>query len=98
MLHHFNDDVLRGLFASARKLAPVFIATEPRRNAAALAACSLLKLIGVNDVTMHDAAASVRAGFAGNDLTALWPSDQETRFKERRFGPFTHAFVAERVR
>ena len=27
-----------------------------------------------NDVTLHDAAASVRAGFAGTELSALWPA------------------------
>jgi SAM-dependent methyltransferase len=97
VLHHFSDDVLSGLFNSMQKLAPVFVATEPRRNVVALASCSLLKLIGVNEVTKHDAAASVRAGFAGNELTALWPANHEMRFEERRLGPFTHAFAARRI-
>ena len=29
--------------------------------------------LGANDVTRHDAVASVRAGFAGKELSALWP-------------------------
>lgn len=91
-LHHFSDAELKVLFAALRWLAPVFIATEPSRNAIALKMCSLLRVIGVNEVTMHDAAASVRAGFAGNELSSLWPSDSGQQCEERRIGPFTHAF------
>ena len=97
VLHHFSDDALRGLFSSVQELADVFVATEPRRNRVALAGCALLKLIGVNAVTMHDAAASVRAGFAGEELTRLWPTGREMRLEERRLGPFTHAFTARGV-
>ena len=64
----------------------------------ALGGSSLLRLFGVNDVTMHDAAASVRAGFAGNELTRLWPTTDGMRFEERRLGLFTHAFAAGRAR
>lgn len=91
-LHHFSDENLRGLFAAIRQLTPVFLATEPSRNAIALRACSLLRVIGANKVTMHDAAASVRAGFAGNELSSLWPSDSRQQCEECRIGPFTHAF------
>ncbi|UVK47718.1 methyltransferase domain-containing protein [Mesorhizobium sp. AR07] len=91
-LHHFSDADLKVLFAALRHLAPIFLATEPSRNGIALRACSLLRFIGANQVTMHDAAASVRAGFTGNELSSLWPSGFTQQCEERRIGPFTHAF------
>jgi hypothetical protein len=98
VLHHFGDDALSGLFRAMHRRAAAFVATEPRRNRLALVGCSLLKFIGVNAVTMHDAAASVRAGFAGDELTSLWPTSCGMRFEERRLGPFTHAFAARAPR
>jgi 2-polyprenyl-3-methyl-5-hydroxy-6-metoxy-1,4-benzoquinol methylase len=98
VLHHFSDAALRHLFASLRERTRILVATEPRRNVVALGGSSLLGLIGVNDVTMHDAAASVRAGFAGNELTRLWPTTDGMQFEERRLGLFTHAFAARRSR
>ena len=98
VLHHFSDAALRRLFASLRERTSILVATEPRRNVVGLGGSSMLRLIGVNDVTMHDAAASVRAGFAGNELTRLWPTTDGMRFEERRLGLFTHAFAAERTR
>ena len=98
VLHHFSDAALRHLFAFLRERTSIFVATEPRRNVVALGGSWLLRLFGVNDVTMHDAAASVRAGFAGNELTRLWPTTDGMRFEERRRGPFTHAFAAGRTR
>lgn len=97
VLHHFQDQALTDLFASARALGGVFVATEPRRSAVSLAGCSMLRLIGVNDVTRHDAAASVRAGFAGNELQTLWPKGDRMRFEEHLAGLFTHAFAAEPI-
>jgi hypothetical protein len=91
-LHHFSDAELKRLFAALSRLAPVFLATEPERNAVALKACSLLRVIGANQVTLHDAAASVRAGFADKELSSLWPAEFRHRCEERRVGPFTHAF------
>jgi 2-polyprenyl-3-methyl-5-hydroxy-6-metoxy-1,4-benzoquinol methylase len=98
VLHHFSDAALRHLFALLKERTSIFVATEPRRDVVGLRGCSLLWLIGVNDVTMHDAAASVRAGFAGEELTRLWPATGGMRFEERRLGLFTHAFAAERAR
>jgi SAM-dependent methyltransferase len=98
VLHHFNDAALGELFGSMAHLTSCFIATEPRRSPVALAACSLLRVIGANDVTMHDAAASVRAGFAGGELRNLWPTAFDIGFDERRVGPFAHVFAAERIR
>ncbi|MDB5563169.1 MAG: methyltransferase protein, partial [Hyphomicrobiales bacterium] len=96
-LHHFTDEELSGLLAVTQTLSPVFVATEPQRNSLALGAARLLSAIGANQVTLHDAAASVRAGFAGNELSALWPKGTNDRLGERHIGPFTHVFSAQRI-
>jgi hypothetical protein len=36
----------------------------------------------------------VDTGFAGNELSQLWPRASALALEERRVGPFTHAFVA----
>ena len=92
-LHHFDDAGLASLFAGLRPLTAAFIATEPRRGAVALAASRLLWAIGANDVTLHDAPASVRAGFTGAELSNLWPRSDGAFVEERDIGPFTHAFA-----
>lgn len=92
-LHHFDATALARLLTAARQLAPVFVATEPRRNQVALRATRLLRLIGANAVTLHDAAVSVCAGFTGGELSGLWP-DADAVMTERNVGPFTHVFSA----
>lgn len=94
-LHHFEGETLRRLLADMAGLAPVFLATEPHRNGFALWSTKLLALVGCNHVTLHDAAASVRAGFAGNELTQHWP-DAGWQVSERRLGPFTQTFATTR--
>ena len=95
-LHHFNDDILRTLFAYLAERADFFAACEPRRSGWVLGTSRLVRLIGGNDVTRHDAEASVRAGFAGKELSALWPEDGAWKLMERRAGLFSHVFVAQR--
>ena len=63
-----------------------FIACEPRRSRTALAGASLLRLIGCNDVTIHDADISVRAGFRDRELSRLWPHDSGWQLTEGRAG------------
>jgi hypothetical protein len=96
-LHHFPDARLRRLLALAATIAPRIVACEPRRSAWSLGASRLLWAIGCNDVSRHDAAASVRAGFLGTELSALWPRQQGWRLSERPAGLFSHAFVARRA-
>jgi len=74
----------------------VFIACEPHRSAAAFIAASLMRLIGCNGVTVHDARISVRAGFRPPDLSALWPTGSGWTVHEYKAGRFTHAFVARK--
>jgi hypothetical protein len=84
-LHHFEDADLRRMLALVAQRTRVFVACEPRRSSFALAGASLLGLVGCNDVTRHDAVVSVRAGFAGSELTALWPARE--RLDARRAPP-----------
>jgi len=93
-LHHFTEAQLSKLFADASKLSRMFVALEPRRSVLALVFGRCVRLIGCNHVTRHDAPASVRAGFSGNELTRLWPSDRNWALEEHQAGWFGHMFVA----
>ena len=93
-LHHFSEDALRDLFAEAARKVGAFFACEPRRSRASLAAIRLLPLIGCNAVTRHDAAASIRAGFLGQELTALWPGSSAWNLREFEGGFASHCFSA----
>jgi hypothetical protein len=96
-LHHFVEHDLRRLLQLVAAQTRLFIACEPRRSRPALAGTKLLRLIGCNQVTRHDARVSVRAGFTDRELSALWPIDARWRLVERQAGPFTHCFFAERT-
>jgi SAM-dependent methyltransferase len=96
-LHHFNDDQLSTLLAAVSRQTERFIACEPLRSRTALAGASLLVLIGCNEVTRHDAGLSVRAGFCGRELSAIWPSAAGWRLTESRAGLFTHFFGASKL-
>jgi Methyltransferase domain len=63
---------------------------------ARLLALALLWVIGCNEVSLHDAIVSVRAGFSGEELSALWPSRDRFDLNERAARLFTHCFVARR--
>jgi len=92
-LHHFDDARLAALLAHVARRSRVFVACEPRRSRTALAGSHLLGLIGCNDVTRHDAVVSVRAGFRGGEIGALWPRGGGP-VEERGRGLFSHSFVA----
>ena len=96
-LHHFSDAELARLLSRAAPVAPLFAACEPRRAWFPMAASRFLWTIGCNNVTQHDASASVRAGFQDKELSLLWPKDRRWQIEERRAGPFTHCFVARHV-
>jgi len=96
-LHHFEDAQLVELFRAIADRARLFVAIEPRRSRWPLFCCRLLWAIGCNAVTRHDAAVSVRAGFSGSELSALWPVDEDWQLTERRTGFFSHIFVARRT-
>ena len=95
-LHHFEDARLAELLQKISRHAKLFIAVEPHRFSRAFACAQLLRLIGCNDVTLHDAAVSIRAGFIGREISALWPDKQNWRLTEHRTGFFSHLFVAQK--
>lgn len=95
-LHHFDDVRLARLLALAARNASAFVACEPRRNRFADFGARMVWVLGANDVTRHDALASVRAGFTNLELASLWPPDGDKRWRltERFAFPFTHVFMA----
>ncbi len=95
-LHHFTTAQLRAFLTLVAEKSAVFCACEPHRAFLPLAASRLLRLIGANAVTRHDAVVSVRAGFAGAELSALWPREDGWRLQEHRAGLFSHVFFAQR--
>jgi SAM-dependent methyltransferase len=95
-LHHFLRDDLQRLLSGAATHTEFFLACEPHRAPFALRAAGLLWVIGCNRVTLHDAQVSVRAGFLGKELSALWPADGCWQLSERKAGQFTHCFTAQR--
>ena len=94
-LHHFEGERLATLLCEASKQTRMFVACEPHRSRQALAAASLMGLIGCNSVTVHDARISVRAGFRDRELSAIWPGEPGWDLEEQKAGRFTHRFVAK---
>src|SRR5262249_56574518 len=72
-LHHFTDEPLARLLGRTAELARLVVACEPRRAKVVVRASRLLWAIGCNEVSVHDAGASARAGFNAKDLPAPWP-------------------------
>jgi hypothetical protein len=85
------------MLAGIAERASVFVACEPRRSRTALVGSHLLGLIGCNDVTRHDAVASVVAGFHGRELSMLWPQSTAWTLDEGPRGLFSHLLVARRA-
>jgi hypothetical protein len=96
-LHHFADARLAKLLEKISRHAKLFVAIEPHRFRHSFACAQLLRLIGCNAVTLHDAAISIRAGFIKQEISALWPHKQNWRLAEDRAGFFSHLFVAQRT-
>jgi hypothetical protein len=97
-LHHFAGTALARLLGLASHRTGLFVACETRRGIVALVCAKLTWLIRCNDVTRHDAAASVRAGFRNRELSGLWPAHSQWRLREWSPTPLTHCFVAQRNR
>jgi hypothetical protein len=56
----------------------------------------LLRVIGCNSVTRHDAHVSMIAGFQGKELTMLWPANSGFQIDENEAGFASHLFMAYR--
>lgn len=95
-LHHFENGRLAELLHAVARRTRLFVAVEPHRFAFPFFCGQLLWLIGCNAVTRHDAAVSIRAGFVGSELSALWPDKENWQLTERRAGLFSHLFIARR--
>jgi hypothetical protein len=95
-LHHFDSEALLSLlFQLAQRTASVVL-VEPRRSVVALLGARMLRWVGCNAVTRHDAVRSVHAGFRDLELSQAWPNDGQWILQERAAGPFAHTFVARR--
>jgi methyltransferase family protein len=97
-LHHFADAELARLLAQVAGTTALMVACEPRRSKLVVEASRLLWMVGCNDVSVHDAVVSARAGFSGHELSALWPRDPQWQLQEHAAGLFTHRFIARRGR
>jgi hypothetical protein len=96
-LHHFGGEDLLRMFGYISCQSNFFVACEPRRAFLALNAARLLGAIGCNSVSRHDAPISVRAGFKGSELSALWPHQTGWQLDEHEAGLFSHCFLARRL-
>jgi hypothetical protein len=95
-LHHFTPKQLTRLLSLAARAAPLVVACEPRRSKFALRVSRLLWAIGCKEVIRHDGIVSVRAGFSGTELSALWPDRERFDLQEYAARLLTHCFVARR--
>jgi len=96
-LHHFTAKPLGEIFGLACDKSTLLCACEPRRGALPRACIHLLRLIGANAVTRHDASVSVHAGFIEDELSRLWPHAEGWRLSEHRAGLFSHLFAAKKL-
>jgi SAM-dependent methyltransferase len=96
-LHHFQQAQLARLLAQVARSTRLFVACEPRRAFLALLGSKMVWALGCNDVSRHDAVASVRAGFDGRELSDLWPGPSGWQLQEGGAWLFTHRFTARRA-
>jgi hypothetical protein len=96
-LHHFPDAQLARLLSAALPRTAAFAACEPSRAPHGLVASKLLFAIGCNDVSRHDAVASVRAGFRDHEISGLVRDAAGWEIREGAAFPFTHCFAARRM-
>lgn len=95
-LHQFGDKELREMLRLMAEAAQTVIALEPRRGRLPRFCGRFLWLAGCGSVTRYDGQVSIRAGFAGCEISALWPDDENWKLQERPVGLFSHLFIAQR--
>lgn len=95
-LHHFEGEALSHMLRLIAERTEAFVACDPLRSSASLRACPFLWLLGCNGMVRHDARLSIRAGFRGKELSALWPDPARWRINEGRAGLCSHLFCAWR--
>lgn len=94
-LHHFDGPAVSSLMRAIGRHCDALVACEPRRNGISLLGSRLIGLLGTNYITRQDAVTSVCAGFAGSELSALWPAElRGWSCEEYAAFPFAHCFTA----
>jgi Methyltransferase domain len=96
-IHHFEDAKLKELFCTIALRAKLFIAVEPHRFHFPFPCAQMLRFIGCGKITLHDAGASIAAGFVRKEISALWPDKKNWQLTERRAGLFSHLLVAKKI-
>jgi hypothetical protein len=96
-LHQFFAKEAARLLTMSAARTNFFAACEPKRGQLQLIFSKLVGFIGCNAVSRHDAPISVHAGFAGQEISSLWPKGPEWRLRERSALIFCHTFAAERI-
>jgi hypothetical protein len=95
-VHHFSSRELERLLVGIAARTRLFLCCEPRRSALALAGSHLIGLLGAGPVSRHDAVSSVHAGFRAQELSSIWPDQQNWTIREYPAGLFSHCFLAIR--
>jgi hypothetical protein len=94
-LHHFGGPALATLMRGIARDCDALVACEPRRNTFSLLGSRTIGMLGTGHVTRQDAITSVIAGFAGRELSTLWPADlRGWSCEEYAAFPFLHCFTA----
>ncbi len=96
-IHHFEEAKLKELFGIIAARAKLFVAVEPHRFHFPFPCAQTLRFIGCGKITLHDAEASIAAGFVRNEISELWADKQNWKLTERRAGLFSHLFVAKKI-
>jgi hypothetical protein len=95
-LHQFKTNELAEMLRLAAHSTRLFIALEPSRAWLPRLCGRFLWVIGCGPVTRHDAGISIRAGFSGHEISAIWPDKDKWELTERPVGLFSHLFIARR--
>lgn len=99
-IHHFRNEELAPMLRALSQRTDAVFFCEPRRGWLPLTGSHMVGLLGAKAVTRQDAVLSVHAGFAGNELSSLWPADtrhSSWRLREYSAGLFSHCFMANRT-
>jgi hypothetical protein len=95
-LHQFRPDALAEMLRLAARSTNLFIAIETSRAWLPRLCGHFLWTLGCNSITRNDAQISIRAGFLGRELSALWPDEKNWHLTEHPIGLFSHLFIAHR--
>lgn len=98
ILHQFEDEQLAAIGRRIRESVRFVFAAEPARRTRFLAVWRVIGALGLGRVSRHDGAASIRAGFAGDELPRLLGFSPDAWTWECRVGGRGQYFMAARRR